>query len=95
MGAPRQMTESEIVSVMSADVVGHLASIDGAGYPHVTPLWFHWDGEVARMTSAPGRPHLQRLAMNLVPAWSSTSRTTRTGTGNARTVRCGWSVTSN
>lgn len=50
--------------MLQADVVGHLATVDAAGYPHVTPLWFHWDGEAARMTSVAGRPHLARLVAN-------------------------------
>lgn len=64
MGEPRKMTDDEIARLLQADVVGHLATVDAAGYPHVTPLWFHWDGEAARMTSVAGRPHLARLAAN-------------------------------
>lgn len=45
-------------------LVGHLATVDDAGYPDVTGIWFHWDGEVVRMTSLPGRPHVERLTRN-------------------------------
>jgi hypothetical protein len=64
MGAPRPMSDAEIKSLLASDVVGHLATIDGDGYPHVTSLWFRWDGEVARMTSVAGKPHLVRLSSN-------------------------------
>lgn len=46
---------------MGSDVVAHLATLDADGYPHVTPIWFHWDGEAARMTSLPNKPHVLRL----------------------------------
>jgi hypothetical protein len=36
------LTDSEIRDVMEDDLVGRLATIDGDGYPHVTPMWFHW-----------------------------------------------------
>lgn len=58
------MTDDEIAKLLGSDVVGHLATIDADGYPHVTSLWFHWDGEVARMTSVAGKPHLMRLSAN-------------------------------
>ena len=38
-----------------------LATLDADGYPHVTPIWFHWDGDVVRMTSLPDKPHVRRL----------------------------------
>lgn len=64
VGAPRQLSRHEIAELLGQDLVGHLATVDDAGYPHVTGLWFHWDGEVARMTSLPGRPHVKRLMRN-------------------------------
>lgn len=64
MGAPRSLSADEIDELLGMDLVGHLATIDTAGYPHVVALWFHWDGGVARMTSLPGRPHVNRLASN-------------------------------
>jgi len=59
--APRPLSESEIVDVLQSDLVGHLATLDVDGYPHVTPIWFHWDGETVRMTSLPNKPHVHRL----------------------------------
>lgn len=55
------MSDSEILELLQSDVVGHLATLDADGYPHVTPIWFHWDGETVRMTSLPNKPHVRRL----------------------------------
>jgi hypothetical protein len=55
MGAPRPMSDAEIKSLLASDVVGHLATIDGDGYPHVTSLWFRWDGDVALVDDANGQ----------------------------------------
>lgn len=59
--APRPLSESEILELLQSDVVGHLATLDVDGYPDVTPIWFHWDGETIRMTSLPNKPHVRRL----------------------------------
>lgn len=42
---------------------GYLATIDSEGYPHVTPVWFHWDGSLIRATSLVDKPHV-RLRRN-------------------------------
>ncbi len=38
------MTEKEIDSFLSKPLVARVATIRDDGYPHVTPLWYHWDG---------------------------------------------------
>jgi nitroimidazol reductase NimA-like FMN-containing flavoprotein (pyridoxamine 5'-phosphate oxidase superfamily) len=58
----RRLDQAEIDGLLSLAVPIHLASVDGQGFPHVTPLWFEWDGEAFWMTSLAGRPHLRRLA---------------------------------
>jgi nitroimidazol reductase NimA-like FMN-containing flavoprotein (pyridoxamine 5'-phosphate oxidase superfamily) len=42
----------------------HLATVDGDGYPHITPLWFEWDGEAFWMTSLPSKAHIKRLRVD-------------------------------
>lgn len=59
--APRALEQSEVADLMNSDAIGRLATLDSDGYPHVTPIWFHWDGEVVRMTSLENKPHLRRL----------------------------------
>ena len=36
----RQLVNDEIDDLLSLGVVARLATIDTAGYPHVTPIWF-------------------------------------------------------
>jgi hypothetical protein len=61
---PRPLTPAEIDGLLAAVVPVHLATVDAAGYPHVTPLWFEWDGEAFWMTSLPGKGHVARLRAN-------------------------------
>jgi PPOX class probable F420-dependent enzyme len=56
-----RLTADEIEELLARDLVGHLATLDAAGYPHVTPIWFIWDGSLIRMTSFAHRPHLARI----------------------------------
>lgn len=65
MGArPRRLSDREIEDLLRRDVVLHLATIDSAGFPHVTPLWFVWAGGSFLMTSLLGKPHVRRLRGN-------------------------------
>ena len=61
---PRDLSQWEMAELLDRPVPCKLATVDADGYPHVTPLWFHWDGEVIRMTSLRGKPHLRRLRLN-------------------------------
>lgn len=58
------LTPDQVDDLLGRDVVAHLATLDADGYPHVTPLWFIWDGSRFRMTSLASRPHLARLRAN-------------------------------
>lgn len=53
-----------MVELLDRPVVCELATVDAEGYPHITPLWFHWDGGVIRMTSLHRKPHLRRLRLD-------------------------------
>lgn len=59
--ALRRLTERERSDLLCSAVLGRLATLDRDGYPHVTPIWFHWDGEAVRMTSLEDKPHVHRL----------------------------------
>jgi nitroimidazol reductase NimA-like FMN-containing flavoprotein (pyridoxamine 5'-phosphate oxidase superfamily) len=61
---PRQLNPTEIETLLALDVPAHLATLDRAGFPHVTPLWFVWEDGAVYMTSIADRPHLKRLAGN-------------------------------
>ncbi|WP_433525238.1 pyridoxamine 5'-phosphate oxidase family protein [Nocardia pseudovaccinii] len=60
----RALRRAEIAGLLASDIVAHLATIDAAGYPHVTPMWFLWDQQAFRLTSWAGRPHLRRILAN-------------------------------
>jgi nitroimidazol reductase NimA-like FMN-containing flavoprotein (pyridoxamine 5'-phosphate oxidase superfamily) len=60
----RKLREDEIVELLARDVVAHLATVDSAGYPHVTPIWFLWSDRAFHLTSFIGRPHLDRIRSN-------------------------------
>jgi nitroimidazol reductase NimA-like FMN-containing flavoprotein (pyridoxamine 5'-phosphate oxidase superfamily) len=61
---PRPLSQAEIDELLHGDHVARLATIDSAGYPHVTPLWFLWAQEALHLASDTGRPHLARIAAN-------------------------------
>lgn len=61
---PRPLAEHERELLLALEEPAHLATIDGDGFPHVTPIWFLWDGEAFVMTCLPDRPHLRRLRAN-------------------------------
>ena len=39
------MTKEEIDDFLSGRWIARLATISQDGYPHVTPLWYYWDGQ--------------------------------------------------
>jgi nitroimidazol reductase NimA-like FMN-containing flavoprotein (pyridoxamine 5'-phosphate oxidase superfamily) len=61
---PRPLAPEEIDALLALDVPAHLATVDAAGFPHVTPLWFVWADGAFHLTSFPDRPHLGRLRAN-------------------------------
>ncbi len=58
------MGREEIEALLALDVPARLATLDRAGFPHVTPLWFIWADGAFHMTSIVDRPHLRRLAVD-------------------------------
>jgi nitroimidazol reductase NimA-like FMN-containing flavoprotein (pyridoxamine 5'-phosphate oxidase superfamily) len=61
---PRSLTNQQRSELLELDQPAHLATIDASGFPHVTPIWFLWDGSAFVMTSLPDRPHVRRLRAN-------------------------------
>jgi len=61
---PRPLSDDEIATLLALDVPARLATLDDAGFPHVTPLWFVWDDGAFHLTSYHDRPHLRRLTRN-------------------------------
>lgn len=61
---PRALHPVELAALLALDVPAHLATLDRAGFPHVTPVWFVWQEDAFFMTSISDRPHLRRLSHN-------------------------------
>jgi hypothetical protein len=53
---PRPLTAEERAQLLDLEHPAHLASIDPGGFPHITPIWFVWDGAAFVMTSLPDPP---------------------------------------
>jgi nitroimidazol reductase NimA-like FMN-containing flavoprotein (pyridoxamine 5'-phosphate oxidase superfamily) len=51
-----------VEEVLQAEIPARLATIDGDGYPRITPISFIWADGAFVMTSRVGRPHLENLA---------------------------------
>jgi nitroimidazol reductase NimA-like FMN-containing flavoprotein (pyridoxamine 5'-phosphate oxidase superfamily) len=60
----RALQSSEVDELLHLAIPIHLATIDANGFPHVTPLWFEWDGQAFWMTSLTHKPHVRRLGRN-------------------------------
>ena len=61
MPGPRALTATETGELLASDGVAHLATVDRRGFPHVTPIWFLWDGDAFVLSCLPHRPHVRRL----------------------------------
>ncbi len=58
---PRRLSDAELEELLDAVVPCHLATIDAAGFPRITPLWFVWEDGAFWMTSLDDRRHLADL----------------------------------
>jgi nitroimidazol reductase NimA-like FMN-containing flavoprotein (pyridoxamine 5'-phosphate oxidase superfamily) len=63
-GRPRPLTATEIGALLARDLVAHVGTVDADGFPHVTPIWFLWDGDAFVLSCRPNRPHVARLRAN-------------------------------
>ena len=61
------MSKEEIDSFLNKPLVARVATIRNDGYPHVTPLWYYWDGEYLYLILGHGerpRHHIANLRGN-------------------------------
>ncbi len=59
--AANAMTKEEIDAFLAGPHIGRLATIREDGFPHVTPIWFVWDGDRARFILGLKRLHMKNL----------------------------------
>lgn len=58
------MNKGEIDEFLSGRWVARLATIGKDGYPHVTPLWYYWDGECVYFALTTKRQSCKNLQLN-------------------------------
>lgn len=58
---PRALSGDEVEALLREPVPCRLATMDAAGFPRVTPLWFLWADGCFWMTSLTDRQHLADL----------------------------------
>ena len=67
LGASVGMSKAEMDSFLKQKLVARFTSIRPDGYPHTTPLWYVWDGEVLWFLLGAGtypRQHIRNLRRN-------------------------------
>lgn len=47
--------------LLSQPLIGHLATLRPGGVPQSSPVWFHWDGELLRVSQTSGAQKLRNL----------------------------------
>lgn len=63
-GSMALLNADAVRAVLEADGPAHLGTVDPAGFPQVTPIWFIWEDGAFYMSSLPHRPHVARLRAN-------------------------------
>ena len=58
----RKLTPQEIAHLTSLAIPAHLATLDQAGFPRITPIWFLWEDGIFYMSSGEERRHVRDLA---------------------------------
>ena len=56
------LSMEEVTEKLATTALARLASYRADGMIHLTPIWFHWDGALFRLTLGAGRVHLKNLA---------------------------------
>jgi nitroimidazol reductase NimA-like FMN-containing flavoprotein (pyridoxamine 5'-phosphate oxidase superfamily) len=58
----RTLSQQEIAHVLNLAIPAHLATLDPAGFPRITPIWFLWEDGIFYMSSGEERRHVHDLA---------------------------------
>ena len=58
----RTLSQQEIAELLNLAIPAHLATLDPAGFPRITPIWFLWENGVFYMSSGQERRHVHDLA---------------------------------
>src|SRR3989304_5857441 len=58
------MTPDRLKSFLSEPHILDIATVTPEGFPHVTPVWFDWDGHVFRISTTKERKKARNLEKN-------------------------------
>lgn len=58
----RSLSQQEIADLLHQAIPAQLATLDAAGFPRITPIWFLWEDGVFYMSSGQERHHVHDLA---------------------------------
>jgi nitroimidazol reductase NimA-like FMN-containing flavoprotein (pyridoxamine 5'-phosphate oxidase superfamily) len=58
----RTLSPQEIAHLLHLAIPAHLATLDPAGFPRITPIWFLWEDGIFYMSSGQERRHVHDLA---------------------------------
>jgi nitroimidazol reductase NimA-like FMN-containing flavoprotein (pyridoxamine 5'-phosphate oxidase superfamily) len=58
----RTLSQQEIADLLNLAIPAHLATLDPAGFPRITPLWFLWEDGIFYLSSGQERGHVHDLA---------------------------------
>ena len=58
----RTLSQQEIAHLLNLAIPAHLATLDPAGFPRITPIWFLWEEGIFYMSSGQERRHVHDLA---------------------------------
>lgn len=60
----RTLTQQEIADLLNLAIPAHLATLDLAGFPRITPIWFLWEDGIFYMSSGQEKHHVDDLVRN-------------------------------
>ena len=58
----RPLSQQEIADLLNLAIPANLATLDPAGFPRITPIWFLWENGIFYMSSGQERRHVHDLA---------------------------------
>ena len=58
----RTLSQQEIADLLNLAIPAHLATLDPAGFPRITPIWFLWEDGIFYMSSGQEKRHVHDLA---------------------------------
>ncbi len=58
----RTLSQQEIAHLLNLAIPAYLATLDPAGFPRITPIWFLWEDGIFYLSSGQEKRHVHDLA---------------------------------